>query len=63
MLLGCGTFELTPNGHRILYKSRDGEFSCLTTRCCYPYKEKIMICTEPTGLNGGTLTIEYVPEK
>ncbi len=63
LLAGCGTLTFTPNGHRVFYKSKDGEFSCYTTKCCWPYKEKVMLCTEPTGLNGGTIYLEYVPDK
>ena len=63
ILCGCaGTFDLMPTGHRLLYKSRNGQFSCYTNNCCFPYKEKIMFCSE-AGMNNVMIQIKVVPEK
>lgn len=65
---GCGgELILTPNGHRLLYKSKDGQISCYTDNCCYPYKEKLMACTQADadigGLNTMSISIKYIPDK
>jgi hypothetical protein len=63
-LSGCGgKFWLTPVGHRAFYKSANGQLSCYGTSCCYPYKEKLMICTESDGVDGATIVVKYVPDK
>lgn len=63
LMTGCvGTFDLTPNGHRLLYKSQDGQISCYTNNCCYPYKERVMLCTE-AGLDNVSFTLKYIPDK
>lgn len=62
-LMSCGIFEFTPNGHRVYYKALGGQFSCYTSRCCYPYKEKVMLCTEPDGINKITVTLQVTLDK
>lgn len=57
-----GEFVLTAKGHRALYKSKDGQFSCYANNCCWPYKNKVMICTE-AGMNNMSFSIKYIPEK
>lgn len=60
-----GTFWLTPNQHRLFYKSPDGQVSCYSNNCCWPYKEKVMACTSATfdGSEAGSIEIKYVPDK
>lgn len=62
-IVSCeGTIKLTPIGHRLYYKGLGGQLSCYTNRCCFPYKEKLMICTQPS-MNDVMITVEFVPEK
>jgi len=68
LCVACGgQFILTPNEHRALYKSNDGEFSCYTNNCCWPYKEKAMICIEASSdfgtFNSIIAKIKYSPDK
>lgn len=63
ILCGCGgTFWLTPNGHRAFYQSADGQLSCYTDNCCYPYKEKAMICTT-AGINNMAVAVKVMIDK
>ncbi len=63
LFVSCnGQFWLTPSGYQAFYQSKDGEFSCYRTKCCWPYKEKIMICTD-MGVDGAIVKIKFVPEK
>lgn len=61
-LLGCGSLTFTPNGHRLLYKSKNGEVSCYTNNCCWPYKEKLMTCTV-AEVDNVSIVIKFVPDK
>jgi hypothetical protein len=66
-LCNCGgDLIFTPNGHRLLYKSRDGQLSVYTNNICYPYKEKVMLCTQASvnavGDESGSVVIRVVPE-
>lgn len=68
LCVGCGgQFWLTPIGHRAFYRSADGQFSCYTNNCCYPYKEKAMVCAEASSDSGifNTITVEVkvIPDK
>jgi hypothetical protein len=63
LLCSCGgEFWLTPNGHRAFYRSKDGQVSCYTDNCCWPYKERLMVCTQP-GYNNVSVYVKYVPDK
>jgi hypothetical protein len=73
LLTSCGgNFILTPAGHRFLYKSRDQQLSCYSgqysdgSNCCWPYKDKLMICTfaafNDIGDESGSIVIRFVPE-
>jgi hypothetical protein len=54
VLTGCGSqLWFTPHGHRLFYKSADGQLSCYTNNCCFPYKEKAMVCATATADPGG----------
>jgi len=58
---GCGgTFILTPIGHREFYKSKNGEFSCYSNNCCWPYKKQVMICSE-AALDNVSVSVKIVP--
>jgi hypothetical protein len=62
-LVGCGgSLTFTPNGHMLYYKNIGGEISCYGNNCCYPYKQKLMVCTEAT-LNDVSISIKFMPEK
>jgi hypothetical protein len=62
-LVACGgEFWLTPV-HHVAYKSKDGQLSCHIDNCCWPYKEKFMICTQASGINGGTVYFKYYLDK
>lgn len=71
MLCGCGgTLWFTPNGHRFFYRSQNGEISCYSNSCCWPYKEREMICVmADPDINGGFTVgqahvfIKYIPDK
>jgi hypothetical protein len=64
LLSGCaGSFWITPNGHRAFYKSKDGQLSCYTDNCCYPYKEKVMLCTQATGVDSMSVYLKVVTDK
>ena len=59
-LLGCGTFVL--GSDRVVYKALGGKLSCIGTRCCYPYGEKVMVCNEGSA-HGDGLFIRYYYDK
>jgi hypothetical protein len=64
LLSGCGgELWFTPNGHRAFYKSKDGQLSCYTDNCCWPYKEQAMICTQADGVNGATMYLKVKLDK
>jgi hypothetical protein len=63
-LCSCdGQFWLTPVGHRAFYKSKDKQLSCYKDNCCWPYKEKVMVCAYETGLDGVAVYLRFVPDK
>jgi hypothetical protein len=64
---GCGGhLWLTPNGHRVFYQSASKQLSCYganNPNCCYPYQERLMICTEADSFFGGNVVIRYITDK
>jgi hypothetical protein len=63
LLSGCGNVWLTPNGHRLFYKSQNGQLSCYTNSCCFPYKEKLMVCTVADDVSSGSVIVKFIPDK
>lgn len=73
LLVGCGSFQFMDNSNHLLVQSRDRQLSCLSgannsggSNCCYPYKNKLMICTY-VAVNGvgdetGQIVIRFVPD-
>ncbi len=71
--MGCSNFQLVDASNHLLAQSRDRQLSCLTgannsggSNCCYPYKNKLMICTyvavNGVGDEAGTIVIRFVPD-
>ena len=61
-LINCGgTFILKKD--LVAYKDFDGELSCMGNRCCYPFKEKIMICNEATMTGAGVFVRYYFDKR
>jgi hypothetical protein len=58
LLCSCGG-NLSFVDHKVLYKNLNGELSCYENVCCWPYKEKLMICTETTDVEAGSIIIKY----
>ena len=54
---GCGTLVFGPD--RVVYKNFHGKLSCLQLRCCYPYKEKVMVCNEGNAVGDGVFVRYY----
>lgn len=73
LLAGCSSLQLKNASSHLLVESRDRQLSCLSganniggSNCCYPYKNKLMICTY-VAVNGvgdetGTIVIRFVPD-
>ena len=66
VLMGCGgKFELTESGV-YLYQNESQQFSCKGAQCCYPWKNRAMVCTsaQVDGINteSGRIFIRIVPE-
>lgn len=72
-LTGCSSFQIKDVSSHFLVQSRDRQLSCLSgannsggSNCCYPYKNKLMICTY-VAVNGvgdetGSIVIRFVPD-
>jgi len=56
-MCGCaGTFDYEKG----IYQTPDQSLSCKFIRCCYPWKSKVYICTEP-NTTGMSITFNYRP--
>lgn len=73
LLVGCSGLQFQDASKHLLLQSRDRQFSCLSganntggSNCCYPYKNKLMICTyvavNGVGDEAGTIVIRFVPD-
>ena len=74
LLLGCegGTFKVVSGNHWLL-QSANKQLSCYSGGssyagdCCWPYQEKLMICTyalfNGVGDEGGSIIIKYIWDK
>src|SRR5271170_5809606 len=73
LLTGCNSFQFKDASNHLLIQSRDQQLSCLSgannsggSNCCYPYKNKLMICTYvATGGIGdasGSIVVRFVPD-
>ena len=73
LLIGCSNLQFSDMSNHLLLQSRDKQLSCLSgansmggSNCCYPYKNKLMICTY-VAVNGvgdetGSIVIRFVPD-
>jgi hypothetical protein len=73
LLTGCSGLQFQNASKHLLVQSRDRQLSCLSgandsggSNCCYPYKNKLMICTY-VAVNGvgdetGAIVVRLVPD-
>jgi len=72
LIASCSEFQFNNMSNHLLIQSRNKQFSCLSgasnggSNCCYPYKNKLMICTY-AAVNGagdetGAVVIRFVPD-
>ena len=73
LLVGCSGLQFQDASKHLLVQNRDRQLSCLSganntggSNCCYPYKNKLMICTY-VAVNGvgdetGSIVIRFVPD-
>ena len=72
-LVSCegATLKIVPGNH-VLLQSHDMQLSCYSgtsqgSNCCYPYQNKLMICTYASfsgiGNEGGSIIIRYIWDK
>lgn len=64
LLCGCGgNFQLNAQG--FVFQSGNRQLSCYSSNansnCCFPYKEKLMLCLYPDATNAMVI-IKFVPE-
>jgi len=71
LLIGCSARLRRVENH-LLLQNRNQRLSCYTgsannsSNCCYPYKNKFMICTYASfnrfGDEDGSIIIRYIPD-
>jgi lysophospholipid acyltransferase (LPLAT)-like uncharacterized protein len=67
LLSGCAetSFAWGHDGKPFLFKSFHGQLSIYGTSVCFPWKEKIIVCSSAAydGDIDGSVVIKYIPEK